>query len=226
MAARDHDGRHHRAVHQSAVQPALLRRLHAAQHRILLPAHLLHAAVHVPDLSGKRAGGPPTASPGTTRVLFVATVGSALYLMFNVRKSAVLGWEFTGAPTPVVAAGFVMWAMLMEALRRTGGWSLLLSVFPFTVYPLFAEQCLARSAARPAIDARSGRRLSHAVGGEPAGHSDPGLRRYGHRLPRVRHGADDDGCRQVLHQSGVRDLRHVPRRRGQGRHLRERICSA
>ena len=28
--------------------------------------------------------------------------------------------------------------ILMEALRRTGGWSLLLSVLPFTVYPLFA----------------------------------------------------------------------------------------
>ena len=34
----------------------------------------------------------------------------------------------------------VMWVLLMEALRRTGGWSLLLSVLPFTVYPLFAEQ--------------------------------------------------------------------------------------
>ena len=32
----------------------------------------------------------------------------------------------------------VMWFVLMEALRRTGGWSLLLSVFPFTVYPMFA----------------------------------------------------------------------------------------
>ena len=32
-----------------------------------------------------------------------------------------------------------MWVLLMEALRRTGGWSLLLSVLPFTVYPLFAE---------------------------------------------------------------------------------------
>ncbi len=37
------------------------------------------------------------------------------------------------------AAGLVMWAVLMEGLRRTGGWSLLLSVLPFTVYPLFAE---------------------------------------------------------------------------------------
>ena len=59
--------------------------------------------------------------------------------MFNVRKAAELGWEFGGAPLPVVGAGLVMWVLLMEALRRTGGWSLLLSVLPFTVYPLFAE---------------------------------------------------------------------------------------
>ena len=32
-----------------------------------------------------------------------------------------------------------MWVLLMEALRRTGGWSLMLSVLPFSVYPLFAE---------------------------------------------------------------------------------------
>ena len=49
------------------------------------------------------------------------------------------GWEFGGAPTPVIVAGVIMWAVLMEALRRTGGWSLLLSVLPFTVYPLFAD---------------------------------------------------------------------------------------
>jgi TRAP transporter 4TM/12TM fusion protein len=88
---------------------------------------------------------PGTATAPTDRVpfydvaLFLATVGSSLYLMFNVRKSAELGWEFGGAPTPVIAAGLVMWVLLMEALRRTGGWSLLLSVLPFTVYPLFAE---------------------------------------------------------------------------------------
>ncbi|HJZ44009.1 MAG TPA: TRAP transporter permease [Hyphomicrobiaceae bacterium] len=72
-------------------------------------------------------------------LLFLATIGSSLYLMFNVRKAAELGWEFGGAPAPVNAAGLVMWVVLMEALRRTGGWSLLLSVLPFTVYPLFAE---------------------------------------------------------------------------------------
>jgi TRAP transporter 4TM/12TM fusion protein len=32
-----------------------------------------------------------------------------------------------------------MWVLTMEGLRRTGGWSLVLSVLPFSVYPLFAE---------------------------------------------------------------------------------------
>ncbi|SFM27984.1 TRAP transporter, 4TM/12TM fusion protein [Bradyrhizobium sp. NFR13] len=72
-------------------------------------------------------------------VLFVATFAAAIFLMMNIRKAAQFGWEFDGAPKPVIAAGLVMWFVLMEALRRTGGWSLLLSVFPFTLYPLFAD---------------------------------------------------------------------------------------
>ena len=72
-------------------------------------------------------------------VLFVLTGASAVWLMMNVRQAAQLGWEYSGAPLSVIAGGLVMWAVLLEALRRTGGWSLLLSVFPFTVYPLFAE---------------------------------------------------------------------------------------
>ncbi|NEW86241.1 TRAP transporter permease [Rhodopseudomonas sp. WA056] len=70
--------------------------------------------------------------------LFVLTIGAALVLMSTIRKAAEAGWEFGGAPTHVFIAGLVMWALLMEALRRTGGWSLLLCIFPFTVYPLFA----------------------------------------------------------------------------------------
>jgi len=72
-------------------------------------------------------------------VLFAATFVSAIWLMMNIRQAAALGWEYSGAPMPVIVGGLVMWAVLMEALRRTGGWSLLLCVFPFTVYPLFAE---------------------------------------------------------------------------------------
>ncbi|HEX5958960.1 MAG TPA: TRAP transporter fused permease subunit, partial [Hyphomicrobiaceae bacterium] len=72
-------------------------------------------------------------------VLFAGTIVSGIYLMLHVRKAAELGWEFGGAPRLVNAAGLVMWMALMEGLRRTGGWSLLFSVMPFTVYPLFAE---------------------------------------------------------------------------------------
>ena len=71
--------------------------------------------------------------------LFLITAATALYLMLHIRRAAELGWEFDGAPADVVWAGFIMWALLMEGLRRTGGWGLVLSVLPFTLYPLFAD---------------------------------------------------------------------------------------
>ncbi len=70
--------------------------------------------------------------------LFAVTAVAAVYLMIHIRRAAELGWEFGGAPDAVIWVGYAMWAVLMEALRRTGGWSLLLSVAPFTFYPLFA----------------------------------------------------------------------------------------
>jgi len=77
--------------------------------------------------------------PWYDMVLFAGTFVAAIYLMMNIRKAASFGWEFDGAPKDVIAAGLMMWFVLMEALRRTGGWSLLLSVAPFTFYPLFAD---------------------------------------------------------------------------------------
>jgi TRAP transporter 4TM/12TM fusion protein len=78
--------------------------------------------------------------PWYDAALFFITLGTSLYLMRFIRAAASNGWEFGGAPTGVFIAGLIMWALLMEALRRAGGWSLLLSVFPFTVYPLFADE--------------------------------------------------------------------------------------
>ena len=84
--------------------------------------------------------------------------------MPSIRKAAELGWEYSAArPCRWSVAGIAMWVLLMEALRRTGGWSLLLSVLPFTFYPLFADAQWLGPAAWPAIDAGAGRRLSHAV---------------------------------------------------------------
>jgi len=72
-------------------------------------------------------------------VLFALTLAASLVLLVNIRKAAELGWEFDAAPAHLVWAGYVMWALLMEGLRRTGGWGLVLSVLPFTLYPLFAD---------------------------------------------------------------------------------------
>lgn len=71
--------------------------------------------------------------------LAVITFAASLVLMAHIRKAAEAGWEFGGAPMAAYVAGLVMWVMLMEALRRTGGWSLLLCILPFTLYPLFAD---------------------------------------------------------------------------------------
>ena len=71
--------------------------------------------------------------------LFTLALLVSLVLLMNIRKAAELGWEFGGAPPGIVWAGYAIWALLMEGLRRTGGWSLMLSVLPFTLYPLFAE---------------------------------------------------------------------------------------
>ncbi len=68
------------------------------------------------------------------------TFAASLVLMAHIRKAAESGWEFGGAPLAAYISGLVMWAMLMEALRRTGGWSLLLCILPFTLYPLFADE--------------------------------------------------------------------------------------
>lgn len=77
--------------------------------------------------------------PWTDAALFALTIAVSLVLLMNIRKAAELGWEFTGAPTTIVWAGYLIWALLMEGLRRTGGLSLMLSVLPFTLYPLFAD---------------------------------------------------------------------------------------
>src|SRR4029077_21216075 len=42
-------------------------------------------------------------------LLFGATFCASIWLMLNVRKAALSGWESDGAPQNVIAAGLVMW---------------------------------------------------------------------------------------------------------------------
>lgn len=86
-------------------------------------------------------GGPrasATRVPWYDVLLFAGTAVASFHLMLNIREAAEMGWEFGEPPRTIIWAGYVMWFVLLEALRRTGGWSLMLSVLPFTVYPMFA----------------------------------------------------------------------------------------
>src|SRR3981189_1231256 len=67
-------------------------------------------------------------------ILFALTFGASIWLMLNVRKAAQFGWESDGAPKNVIAAGLVMWFVLMEALGRTGGRGLPVRGLPCTAY--------------------------------------------------------------------------------------------
>ena len=85
------------------------------------------------------ASAPLNRVPWYDALLFLLSAAVSVFLMANIRRAAELGWEFTGAPASVTWASYLMWAVLMEGLRRTGGWSLLLSILPFTLYPVFAD---------------------------------------------------------------------------------------
>ena len=93
-------GADHLPVRQPAVRPALLRRLHAAQHRVLLRAGAGDAAVRVRHLSRAAERAPP----GSRRLVRRGAVRRhrrrpRCLLLVNIRKAAELGWEFGGAPT-------------------------------------------------------------------------------------------------------------------------------
>jgi len=109
-------------------------------------------------------------------ILFALTFGASIWLMLNIRKAALSGWESDGAPQRHRSRP-------RDVVRADGGaapnrgWSLLLSVLPFTVYPLFAEASwLGPFRARnlplnrpPPIMCCRARACSH---------SDPGVRRH------------------------------------------------
>ena len=213
------DGRHHLPLHQSAVRAALLHRLHAAQHRVLLSPHPLHAALHLPDLSGKPEG--IADAGGLVRRRALRRHRGRVVLSHDAHprgRRARLGVRRSACPDHL--------GRLCDVDRAAGGAAPHRRVEPDAVrVPLHCLSPVCRSiVARPAqgqpVDPRPDGRLPRSFDREPARHPDPGLRRRGDRLPGVRHRPDDDRRRQVLHQSGVRAVRHIPRRRGKGRHLR------
>ena len=66
------------------------------------------------------------------------SVGVCGFFFANAETMLDYGWEFS-APDHAVWMSYVLWALIMEGVRRTGGWILFVLVFVFSLYPIFAE---------------------------------------------------------------------------------------
>lgn len=74
-------------------------------------------------------------------LLFLACTAIAVVLISTARESAASGWEYSAAsaaPPWIVWSAVAMWAMVLEALRRAGGWALLAIMATFSLFPLFS----------------------------------------------------------------------------------------
>lgn len=71
-------------------------------------------------------------------VLAISACGACIFFFINAETMLDFGWEFA-APDYAVWASYVLWILIMEAVRRSGGWILFFLVFVFSLYPIFAE---------------------------------------------------------------------------------------
>ena len=74
-------------------------------------------------------------------LLFLLTSGLSIVLIWTARTSAAEGWEYSApsvAPEWALWTAIAMWAMVLEALRRAGGWVLFVIMGTFSLFPLFA----------------------------------------------------------------------------------------
>jgi len=86
--------------------------------------------------------GEPT---GTDRALFgldllliIASVAVNAYLFYYALDIVNLGWEY-GAPAHIQIAGGILWALVLEATRRSAGFVVFLIVLIFSLYPTYGE---------------------------------------------------------------------------------------
>lgn len=73
--------------------------------------------------------------------LFVLATAITVVLIATSRRSALEGWEYSAhmvAPGWVMAAAVMMWLLVLEALRRAGGFVLFAIMAVFSAFPLFS----------------------------------------------------------------------------------------
>lgn len=82
-------------------------------------------------------------------VLAAAVAASCGYLFRHAADIVDLGWEF-GAPAAVTWVCVALWTLLLEAVRRAGGWALFLIAAAFSLMPLVADRLPGPFAGLPA----------------------------------------------------------------------------
>lgn len=84
-------------------------------------------------------GAAPDRVPWYDAVLFFALFGISGYFLLVSRAILAEGWEYA-APTHAVVCSFVLWGLVLEAVRRAGGWTIFVIILLFSLYPLYADR--------------------------------------------------------------------------------------
>jgi len=72
-------------------------------------------------------------------ILALATFGACGFFFINAETMLDYGWEFL-APAYAVWVSYLLWALIMEGVRRAGGWVLFFLVLVFSLYPVVADR--------------------------------------------------------------------------------------
>ncbi len=71
--------------------------------------------------------------------LFVTLAGVCVYFFSCSRLILSDGWEYA-APTHAMVLSFILWVLILEAVRRSGGWVIFSIILIFSLYPLYADK--------------------------------------------------------------------------------------
>jgi TRAP transporter 4TM/12TM fusion protein len=86
-----------------------------------------------------RSSGVRTATPWYDWLTAALALGCGMYLVWSSERILTEGWEY-GAPVTAIAVSAVFAALILEALRRTGGILITLIVFAVGLYPIVADK--------------------------------------------------------------------------------------
>lgn len=87
-------------------------------------------------------GAPKDSVPWYDVALFLTTIGVGLYFVWNGGRILDEGWEYEvpAENFEAVYLAYVLWALVLDATRRVGGYAIVSVVALFSIYPFVADQ--------------------------------------------------------------------------------------